>query len=189
MATGEVRPSFSLETDLDGRQVMVRLRQLVSDLPTFQGQFTPTHAMIFFRPEKRHFWSPWMHLEISTRKTEDRETAEQVKTATHQISGWFSPNPSIWTGFMLAWLSAGVLTFFTIIFGLSQQLSKMTPWAYLLIPVWLGFAAALWIASQAGQNLAREQIDELIQTVHRYLADRDVDEDDCEKAASNVTES
>lgn len=70
---------------------------------------------------------------------------------------------------MFSWLALAVLTFFSIVFGLSQQVIGQTPWAYLLIILWAALAALLWLSSQVGQKLAHEQMIELKQHVQHAL--------------------
>lgn len=170
MSTVQMRPTFLLETNLSSEESMERIRAIVTPHSdhtphsdrvaphasdghsshdqgqNYRGQFTRNHAVISIDDSKRHFWSPWMHLEI--RNTD----------AVRQISGRFSPHPSIWTGFIFSYLAIGVLVFFAMMFGVSQQLSSQSPWAYYLIPVGGLVAAILWFASKAGQKLAHDEM-------------------------------
>ena len=105
MSTIRMRPTFSLETDLSEEEIVQRIQDTFSGNPdgqhssNFQGQFVSRHAMISITESMRHFWSPWMHLEI-------RDGDQQ-----RQVFGRFSPHPSIWTGFMFSFLAIAVLIF------------------------------------------------------------------------------
>jgi hypothetical protein len=150
MSVAQMRPTFSLETGLSREDIMNCLRRSVEHCPNeYLGQFKRDHALISIEQSKRHFWSPWMHLEIRS----DHEAGEQL-----QVFGRFSPHPSIWTGFMFSYLSIGVLVFFGLMLGVSQQLSGQTPWGYYCIPGLLAVAFLLWLASKMGQKLAFDEM-------------------------------
>lgn len=147
MVAIQARPTFLLETELSESEIMPRIKDSISKLSDqLEGQFTSQHAMICFTESKRHFWSPWVQLEI--------RSEEQCR----QVFGRFTPNPAIWTAFIFAWLAIGVLVFFAIMLGVSQQLTGLSPWAYFAVPVGAAIAFALWLASQAGQKLAHQEM-------------------------------
>ena len=152
MSTVQFRPTFYLKTQLGEEELKNCIIKAFttgedgSREETWHGQFTSHHAMISIDESKRHFWSPWMHLEF--RKVDDGQ----------QIHGRFSPHPSIWTGIMFSYLGLGVLIFFALMLGLSQQLSAQTPWGYYAIPVGLVAGCLIWIAARVGQNLARDEM-------------------------------
>ncbi len=150
MSAVQMRPTFLLETPLPTAELMRRIRDRVANsADDYHGQFTSNHVMISLTPSKRHFWSPWMNLEV--------RDADQVR----QIFGRFSPHPSIWTAFMFSYLSIAVIIFFALMFGISQQLSGQSPWAYFTIPLGVLLAAVLWFASKAGQKLAQVEMQQL----------------------------
>jgi hypothetical protein len=122
------------------------------------GQFTGLHGIIAFREDQRSFWSPWLHLEL-----------RHAQTGT-SVFGRFSPHPSIWTGFVFSYLGLAVLMFFTVLFGVAQQLSGQPGAAYSLLLLWVGIAAVLWFVSQIGQNLAHVEMIELKKLVEASLA-------------------
>lgn len=62
---------------------------------------------------------------------------------------------------MFAYLSLAVLSFFSVIIGVSQQLSSQPAWGYGLIPIWFVIAICLWLVSQAGQKLAHDEMKRL----------------------------
>ncbi len=150
MTVATLRPTFEIASEKSVPELMQCAKAVVQQhADDFEGQFTNQHAMISIVTPKRHFWSPWLHVEVL-------ETAGRS-----QIRCRFSPHPSIWTGFMFAYLSLGVIVFFAIMFGISQQLAGQTAWAYWLVPVGGVIAGLLWVAAQAGQKLADAEMRKL----------------------------
>ncbi len=159
MITSRMRPTFSFPTSLGAPEAFDQLRQRITTTGELLGQFADGHAIISIAESRRHFWSPWLHLEV-------RETADG-----NEIFGRFSPHPSIWTGFMFAYLSLAVIVFFAFIVLMAQLMVKQTPWGALPIPVCGFFALALWIASQAGQKLAWVEMASMKQIVAEGLSE------------------
>lgn len=159
MSNGKLRPTFSIPTQLSAKQMTERVRKaVVRQSDDLQGQFTTDHAVVSIIESKRHFWSPWLNLEV--RSSED----EQI------VFGRFSPHPSIWTGFMFTYLALGVAFFFSAIVGMTQQLLGTAPWGYGLLPVWIACAIGLWFASQAGQKLATYEMERMKESVEQAVA-------------------
>lgn len=165
MSAVQLRPTFLLESELSSEHVVQRIRDSFSNHPDvttpgpYQGRFTGRHAMISIVESKRHFWSPWMHLEI-------RNDSQR-----RMVAGRFSPHPSIWTGFIFSFLGIGSLVFFAALFGISQQLSGQSPWAYVFIPIGLSIIALLWFISKTGQKLAHEEMEQMKSRIEECLAD------------------
>ena len=149
MSAPRMRPTFELETHREPVVIMSCIQGAVGESSQFEGQFTRHHAMVSIERSKRHFWSPWLHLDIRN------ENGQRL------LFGRFSPHPSIWTGFMFAYLALAVLAFFAVVFGLSQQMAGQTPWAYYAVPVCALVAVGLWLAAQAGQKLAQKEMADL----------------------------
>lgn len=164
MPAAQLRPTFLLETELSVEEVTRRIRDSFSsqsedDSPTgYHGRFRGDHAMISIDESKRHFWSPFMHVEI--RSDETGQT----------VAGRFSPHPSIWTGFMFTFLAIACLMFFAAIFGVSQQLMGQSPWAYLFVPFGLVVICLLWFVSKAGQKLAHTEMEEMRSRIEDCLS-------------------
>lgn len=160
MSAPVFRPTFSIPTTMTDVEFAAKAQRMVGEQnELLEGQIARDHALVSFVQSKRHFWSPWLHLEL------------QKLDADRKIFGRFSPHPSIWTGFMFAYLSLGILTFFATVTGLAQGTLGKSPWAFWGIPVCVLSAATLWLAARAGQQLAREQMDEMTELVRRFLAE------------------
>jgi len=146
-----IQPHFSILVDSANHQsVLSKIKKIIEKQPDkFEGQFTVEHALFSFNKRQRHFWSPWLHLEI------------RGKEATPELYGWFTPHPSVWTAFVFAYLVVGCLASLALITGLTQQLLKMNAWGYYGIPVMAVAAVVLWIVSRTGQKLAAEEMIQL----------------------------
>ncbi len=142
----KIRPTFSIEVADSGPDPIMAVRQAVATEPTIEGQFRAGHAMLAIRPDQRHFWSPWLHLDI--RKSEDRNV----------LFGRFSPHPTIWTAYVFAYGTLAILSSFSLVFGASQYLAKAWPSAILAFPICIVVAVALWITAQIGQRMAHEEM-------------------------------
>ena len=120
------------------------------------------HVVLCMIPEVRHFWSPWLMLDV---QAEDG--------ATH-LFGRFSPHPSVWTGFAFCYLTLTAIGFFALIFAWASQLSGSgNSWLGLLAPLCAAIAFALWWASQVGQRLARAEMVRLRDCVYAAVEPED----------------
>ena len=107
MSSVRFRPTFSIATDLDSSEIMKRIGEVVANnSDKLVGQLKSNHAMISIVERERHFWSPCLNLEY-------REF-----DSSNELLGRFSPHPSIWTGFIFAYLPLVMLAFFSLILGL-----------------------------------------------------------------------
>ena len=68
-----------------------------------------------------------------------------------------------------SYLAIAVLMFFAAIFGMSQQLSGQTAWAYYFIPCGILIATILWFASKTGQKLAHSEMVRMKVSVEQCL--------------------
>ena len=163
MTTLQLRPTFELESELSQSCLMRCLGRTFGPggaaADRFLGQFKGNHGLVSPTPKQRHVWSPWMHLEV---------LCEEGQAA--RVHGRFSPNPSIWTAIMFSYLGLATICFFAAMFGIAQQLTQQTPWAYAALPAGLVIAIVLWIISQAGQRLAREDMQEMLNLVECCVA-------------------
>ena len=148
MKTFRLRPTFSIPFDKDFSDVWSRIQAATESRPQeLSGQFRGQQAMISIAEEKRHFWSPWLHLEVRPTDTGD------------SIYGRFSPHPSIWTGFAFTYLVLAFIALFGLIYGCSQLLLQQAPMGFLIIPACGITSSILWIVAQIGQSLAREEME------------------------------
>lgn len=168
------RPTFALTVPAAAESVQLRLQHQLVD-PRLEvtwartpgagaaSERTETHALITFRAEHRHFWSPWLHLDLLVE-------ADQTR-----VSGRFSPHPSVWTGFAFGYLTLAVLSFFALVFGYSQSTIGSSPVALGAIPIAAAIAAMMWWSAQIGQRLARDQMAQIRAQLQEALGELAVD--------------
>lgn len=158
MKTAKFRPTFSFPTNLTARQVIRLVKDdLEQDPELYYGQFASEYAIIGTTGKHRHFWSPWLQIEVR----EDQET----KT----VFGRFTPHPNVWTGIVFINLVLACCVFFGLIIACSQQMAGETPWAYLSIPICLIIGLIVWLIAQTGQRLAESEMEELRSRIEKCL--------------------
>jgi len=145
-----MRPTFTIEFPIDRASAMSRLEALVRDEDyPIEGRVAGNHLMLVIPPKRRHFWSPWLNLEVH-----DQESGSKVV-------GKFSPNPSVWTGFMLTYIALATLVFFSGMFGVSQWMMAKPPSALMFMIIPIVIAIGMYWSSLIGQRIANEQMREL----------------------------
>ena len=150
MPLARMRPTFEIPSPSPIAATVDRLRSLVDEADhPIDGRVAGTHLMLVIPPSNRHFWSPWLHLEV------------HESPGGSSVQGRFSPNPSVWTGIMLTYIALCTLIFFASIFGFAQLMMQRSPWAFMLLPMLLILAGLIYWASLVGQRLANEQMHEL----------------------------
>ena len=153
----QFRPTFSVELKSDPDEVLSRIRRSVlNEDDQFVGQFRSGHAMISIAESRRHFWSPWLHLDV-------RKSEQGIN-----LIGRFSPHPTVWTAIIFANLGLSVLFFFSLVAGVSQQLADELAWGYYVAPVWLLIAGLLFVSAQVGQRLAHDEMESLKHLVTQH---------------------
>ena len=145
-----MRPTFTIEFPIDHQHAIDRLSQLVNDRDyPINGRIAGNHLMLVIPPNRRHFWSPWLNLEVHP-----CESGACIK-------GRFSPNPSVWTAFMLTYIALGTLILFAALFALSQWMTSKPPNALKLALIPFTIALVMYWASLIGQKIAHDQMCEL----------------------------
>ena len=165
------RPDFQFQSPVSPVDAHDAVVSAVEAAPELGVKTVGDHFVIRIDESQRHFWSPWLNLEI--RKAESGSGS--------LVHGRFSPHPSIWTGFMFAWLAVFVLFFFSLVVGFSQQMIESRPWGYYLLPVWVVIGVGLWLGSRAGQRLSHDEmqrmkqlVDQAVQRADAPLASREI---------------
>ena len=154
-----IRPTFEHAVCMDQEELIARLRSAFEGHDEhYPNQIRGPHIVVTVPRRERRFWSPWLTMEVMS--------AEPGII----LHGRFSPKPSIWTGFMLCYITLGTSGFFAMIVGLSKALmgSSGVLWDILgagLILVALG----LYVSSQIGQRLAHDQMTMLHDLVREAL--------------------
>lgn len=158
-----MRPTFEIDFPIDPETAISRLCLLLNDddYPV-TGRIAGSHLMLVIPPDRRHFWSPWLHIEVHPQSDTNPDEAK--------IHGRFSPNPSVWTGFMLGYIALLTLIFFASMFGVAQWMMDGTPTALKLIPVFVVIGGIMYWASLMGQRIAIAQMHELYDASMAALA-------------------
>ena len=145
-----MRPSFRIEFPIESDLALDRLSSLVDDHDyPIEGRIAGNHLMLVIPPSRRHFWSPWLHIDIR-----EDEPGSIVK-------GRFSPNPSVWTGFMLTYIALGTIVFFMVMFAVSQWIMNNPPSVLMFVPIPVVIAVIMYWSSLIGQKIAHDQMREL----------------------------
>jgi len=108
--------------------------------------FVSNHVTLKIPAAQQRYWSPQMQLEL-----------EPTSTGT-LIRGLIGPKPGIWTMFVFFYSGFGFLTMLGGMFGLSQMMLKMSPWALWSVPIGLFIILCLYLISHIGQQLSKDQI-------------------------------
>ena len=171
MSIPKMRPTFNLQVGMPPDGVITRLRGLIDATGgRFTGKVVGRHIILTVRAQDRHFWSPWLEIEV-TGAGEGGSGANPGANpgvnpgAGAELRGRFTPHPSIWTGFAFGYFSLIVLALFAGVWGLSQWMIDERPtalWAALVCCVVMGL---LWWSAQVGQKLARGQMEVLREAV------------------------
>jgi hypothetical protein len=166
-----LRPSFSIDLPLASRTVIDALcERLASGPMSFRRARVPgggaergprehDHLVLTVPTTDRHFWSPWLAIEISPR-------GEQA-----HLFARFSPHPSVWTGFAFGYLGLGLIGAVAVVIAASSLLvpNSGQPWALGLAGGTVLAMGGMWWASQIGQRIAHAQMTALRAELDRAL--------------------
>ncbi|SDE47046.1 hypothetical protein SAMN05421636_105190 [Pricia antarctica] len=151
-----LRPRFQLNLP-DAKETLLKAFENSEKKPFLVNRIDD-HVFIKFNPEKNHFWSPQLHLEINDLE-EHLEVNEQKGS---KLYGMFGPNPTLWTFFIF--LHFGVATIF-IILGIWAYSSASLDRPYGLQLGLMGIMLILWSIlyafGRAGRHKGKPQMQEL----------------------------
>lgn len=168
MALGH-RPTFLLELPEGPEAVARRLHAglSVAEIETrwsrIPGASTETtkertYVLLALPAGRRHFWSPWLHLDI------------RPADVGSELFGRYSPHPNVWTAFALGYLLLGAIIFLGSLFACAQIMLGRPSHAWWPVIVAAVVALTMWWSAQVGQRLARVQIEELDARLHSALS-------------------
>lgn len=147
-----LRPRFDIRLHTDPEVLKTAF-----DVPPkdpFQLKRIDEHIYIRFKREATHFWSPQLHLEISS-----------FSPGKSTIHGVFGPNPTLWTFFMF--LHFGVATLF-IILGIFAYSKYSLGHDIVLWLVGMGFLVLIWFVLYAFGRLGKEKGKPQMQQLRHY---------------------
>lgn len=163
MSIPTMRPTFLLTVNLTQDQVIDKLRGLIDVAgERFAGKVVGRHVMLTVSEKDRHFWSPWLDVEVLERGVdEDDGEGDPADGGAVTVRGRFMPHPNIWTAYMAVYFGLVTFALFAACFAYAQWTTESPPTA-----LWgVGFSAlataGVWWSAQVGQKLARGQMGEL----------------------------
>jgi len=111
-----------------------------------EGSATQRHVSLRVPSSDRHFWSPFLSLEV----WEEGDGAI--------ARGRFGPHPNIWTFFVFTHAAIFVVGLFVSSYGVAQWMMGATPWALLALPAMAALHAFVFGAEYIGKGLGSEQM-------------------------------
>ncbi len=122
------------------------------------GTMARRHVELLICEEQRHFWSPWLSVELRSHQEDDLPPDPAIPPDGCEIRGRFGPHPHVWTMFMFGYAVCIFAMCIGTTWGLSQWAIGDAPEAALVVPVAIVVAVALYVGSQVGQRLGADQI-------------------------------
>ena len=155
------RPGFDLSVERSPGEVHRQLEALIAPEQAFTGRSVEGHLMLTVREAERHFWSPYLHVQVVAH----RDEREEPEPRRSYLRGLFTPHPSLWSSFIFGYLALSVLVFFSGIGGLVQLSLGKPPTAGTLSLACALVMLALYLASIVGRRRAAEQMGVLERSV------------------------
>ena len=161
MLAAPLRPRFTLQVRRPAPEVIAAVRaRLERPGCPVEGMGAGRHLELFVHPERRHFWSPWLSLDV-----------DPVPGGAALIAGRFGPHPSVWTGVMSGYALVAFVVLGGLVFGGTQLLVGHRPWGLWALAPGLLLGGLLYAAARVGQRLGAEQM-----ALLRGFLDRCLDE-------------
>lgn len=152
-----LRPRFKLELDTNNEIALKAFEEQKANQKEFIITRLDNHVFIKLHQEKRHFWSPQLHLEI-----------DEVDANNSQLYGLFGPNPTVWTLFMF--LHFLVATLF-IGFGIWAYTNWSLNTSYAVQLALMLFMVILWFLLYFGGRLGKATGNEQMHLLHDFMVD------------------
>ena len=141
--------------DLAPVDLAARIERRLETEGDCEGSVRKNHAMLFLRQDARHFWSPWLDLEL-------REHPRGC-----QLAGKFGPHPEVWTMFVFLWSAMVAVWGFGGMFGVGQLMIGETPYGLYATGI-----ATIGLLVSCGINITgqRATVDQRV-ILHRFVLD------------------
>lgn len=155
-----MRPRHAFVLPVERNEALSRIANRLADADSpCEGVMAGHHVELLVRPDERHFWSPWLSVDVLS-----HPDGIEVRCR-------FGPHPHIWTGFMSAFALLAFTGLAGLVFGCTQLLIKQAPTGLLAMIPALGLSLALYWASLVGQRLGAPQMQHLYSFLRAALAD------------------
>lgn len=154
-----LRPRFKIELTQSNERALKSFEDSKNEQSEFIVSRIDDHVFIKFPQEKRHFWSPQLHLEIN-----------EIDNQKSQLHGLFGPNPAVWTMFMfLHFLVAGCFIAFGIWaytnWSLGSEYAIQLGLMFLMIIIWF----VLYYAGRMGKATGNDEMHQLHDFMNKTL--------------------
>ncbi|MCU0864523.1 MAG: hypothetical protein MUC36_12055 [Planctomycetes bacterium] len=148
MAKPRLRPVFDRPLRCDPRVFFAELaRRLSAPGSGCRGQIFAQGAILRVVGSERRLWSPALTIDV-----------EPVADGGHRLHARFSPSSPVWTAFVAIYLALACLGIGAACYGGAQLIMKVTPWAFVGVPIALALAAFTYGAAFIGQGLGGEDM-------------------------------
>jgi len=143
-----LRPRFKVILDQDNESALTLFENAKTSQTEFIVSRVDDNVFIKYPQEKRHFWSPQLHLEIN-----------EIDSKSCQLYGLFGPSPSVWTLFMfLHFMVAGLFIAFGIWAYTNWSLDKgyaiQLAITVLMVIIWF----VLYFMGRVGKSTGKEEM-------------------------------
>jgi len=143
----QARPQIAFVSSLSAAEIEERFRVALADPDCpVEGQIFPKHIDLLMSAEQRHFWSPWLPLDVA------------VGEAGTELRGRFGPHPNVWTAFVFVYSVLAVLAVVALCFGGAQLMLGTSPWAFGVMAACLALGAFIYGAEFIGKGMGSEQM-------------------------------
>jgi len=157
------RPTFEVRVAASPRRVAEALEAVYRAKGSpFVGQSVRTHLTITLARAQRHFWSPWLHLDVNEVEGEPDAT---------DLFARFSPAPSVWTAFMLGYIALLTIALFAGVWAVAQWMLDRPPTMLYGVAGAGAVAGVMVWSARVGQRLARGQMALLREAVESALGE------------------
>ncbi|NAW52111.1 hypothetical protein GNY06_12260 [Elizabethkingia argentiflava] len=160
------RPRFKFVSQFSASDCEIYLQKRLKANPTIGGKINREVATLWVNNQRDAYWKPYLSIRI--------ESSEETQGYTH-LHCIVGPSSSVWTFFMFLYFIFGI--FFMIFISLYYVELKIKtenyPWALYISVICLLLIFLTWMASQIGQNLAKEEMQMLrkfVESISEYLS-------------------
>jgi hypothetical protein len=168
MLSFRVRPRVRRFSTASIEDILAKFQRVLDsgDFPV-QGKIIQHHITVKITPEKQHFWSPELSIEVSENHLADLYAEAEDKATL--IRGFVGPKSTVWTLFIFVYIAFGLLVLFAGMWGGSQWMLDMPQTGF-----WYAGGAVLaimitFIATQIGQKMGDNQTEVLLQVLEKAL--------------------
>ena len=116
------------------------------------------HLVLAHMEHLRHFWSPWLHIEIEAHGSGSRVIAK------------FTPHPNLWTSFAFGYFTLGTTALFGACYAGAQMMLGQSAWAWWVALGAVAVMFVMFLFAKLGQKLAADQMRELSERLEAVLS-------------------